>query len=35
MLKFLIGVVIGAIFDDWVIAFLLWAVENLRVMAAG
>ena len=34
-MKLIIGIIIGAIFDDYVIAFLVWALNAVKVAAAG
>ncbi len=35
MLKFLVGLIIGAVFDDYVLAGLVWLLEYLRGVVAG
>ena len=35
MFKFLLGLVLGAIFDDWVLAGLIWLLEYVRTLIAA
>ena len=35
MFKFLIGLVLGAVFDDYVLAGIVWLLEYLRGIVAG
>lgn len=35
MFKFLLGLVLGAIFDDYVLAALVWLLEYVKTVIAG